>query len=217
MVDVLKCHHYKYIEELKQFIGAIPDDDNDVRNMDPDTAVSHHSWQAALVAAGTVCEAVDRVCTGKNRTAFCPIRPPGHHAGPSGVVTCENDPCGSMGFCLLNNVAIAAAYARSMYRHQGIRRVAILDFDVHHGNGTEEIVLNLQPRLKREEYQTPYGSGVHESWVYKPWLDETDSTEVFFASVHGYGKKSGGAYDAWYITLCQTQPSLFISTCPLCP
>jgi acetoin utilization deacetylase AcuC-like enzyme len=71
------------------------------------------------------------------KRAFCAVRPPGHHSGPHGVVTNANDPRGSHGFCLLNNVAIGAAYAVSMFRHKGIRRVALLDFDVHHGNGTE--------------------------------------------------------------------------------
>jgi hypothetical protein len=65
------------------------------------------------------------------------VRPPGHHAGPRGVVTSANDPHGSHGFCLLNNVAIGAAYPMNTFQHRGIQRVAILDFDVHHGNGTQ--------------------------------------------------------------------------------
>jgi acetoin utilization deacetylase AcuC-like enzyme len=77
--------------------------------------------------------AVDRVMAGANRNAFCAVRPPGHHAGSRGVVKCDPEDHGSHGFCLLNNVAIAAAYARHLYRQQGIRRVAIVDFDVHHG------------------------------------------------------------------------------------
>ena len=98
------------------------------------------SWEAALRAAGGVCQAVDGVVKGKqggrketespfcwrsrlfssglHRNAFCATRPPGHHAGPSGLVTCENDKEGSHGFCLLNNVAIGAAYARYMYHRE---------------------------------------------------------------------------------------------------
>ena len=82
-----------------------------VRHLDADTSLSRGSWDAALRAAGSVCAAVDAVVSGAARNAFCPVRPPGHHAGPRGVVTCERDPDGSHGFCLLNNVAIGAAYA----------------------------------------------------------------------------------------------------------
>ena len=81
------------------------------------------------------------IMAGECQNAFCVVRPPGHHAGPRGQVTAEEDPDGgSHGFCLFNNVAVAAAYARHMYRHKGVQRVAILDFDVHHGNGTEALV-----------------------------------------------------------------------------
>ena len=92
------------------------------------------SYEAAMHAAGAVCAAVDSVCTGRSRNAFCAVRPPGHHAGLRGVVVNDNDKEGSHGFCLLNNVAIGAAYARHMYRDRGIQRVALIDFDVHHGN-----------------------------------------------------------------------------------
>jgi acetoin utilization deacetylase AcuC-like enzyme len=74
-----------------------------------------------------------QVMRGEARNAFCAVRPPGHHAGPTGVVTSSKDPHGSHGFCLFNNVAVGAAYALHVYRHQGVKRVAILDFDVHHG------------------------------------------------------------------------------------
>ena len=91
-----------------------------------DTAISPASWDAACVAAGSALAAVDAVMAGKAPNAFCLVRPPGHHAGADR----------GMGFCILNNVAIAARHAQK--RH-GLKRVAIVDWDVHHGNGTQDI------------------------------------------------------------------------------
>ena len=92
--------------------------------LDPDTVVSAGSGEAALRAAGSVIAAVDAVTAGEARNAFCAVRPPGHHA----------EPARAMGFCLFNNVALGAARVRSEH---GIGRVAVVDFDVHHGNGTQ--------------------------------------------------------------------------------
>lgn len=94
-----------------------------------DTAISRESHDVALEATGAVLEAVDHVMSGKLKRVFCAVRPPGHHASASG----------GMGFCIFNHVAIAARYLQA--RH-GLRRVAILDWDVHHGNGTEEIFID---------------------------------------------------------------------------
>lgn len=94
--------------------------------LDPDTVLSPHSAQAALRAAGAGVAAVDLVLHGEAERAFCAVRPPGHHASADAA----------MGFCLFNNVAVAAAHA--LDRH-GLARVAIVDFDVHHGNGTQAI------------------------------------------------------------------------------
>jgi ankyrin repeat protein len=172
MTDVLKVHEYTYIEKTSQLCAAIPDHPNAIQTLDADTTVSHWSFEAALRAAGSVCEAVDKVMSEEFRNAFCAIRPPGHHAGPRGIVTCPNDPDGSHGFCLLNNVAIGAAYARSMYRNDGIKKVAIIDFDVHHGNGTEEIVRQLTPNVEQHMIRTPFAVGGLSTSSYKPWLDE---------------------------------------------
>ena len=190
MADVLKCHEYSYVETISQMCSSIPDHPSAIANLDADTTLSRWSFEAALRAAGSVCEAVDRVVSGDHRNAFCATRPPGHHAGPRGIVRCENDPDGgSHGFCFLNNVAIGAAYARSMYRNEGIRKVAIIDFDVHHGNGTEEIVRQLVPTMEKSTIRTPFAIGELATQRYRPWLDETDIHNVFFCSTHGYGSR----------------------------
>jgi acetoin utilization deacetylase AcuC-like enzyme/S-formylglutathione hydrolase FrmB len=90
-----------------------------------DTMVSPESWDAAILAAGAVCDAVDAVLAGKLRNAFCAVRPPGHHACPAR----------GMGFCVFNNIAIGARHA---LRARGIDRVLVIDWDVHHGNGTQD-------------------------------------------------------------------------------
>ena len=164
--------------------SSIPDHPSGIAHLDGDTAISRWSFEAALRAAGSLCEAVDRVVAGDNiRNAFCAVRPPGHHAGPWGIVRCANDPeGGSHGFCLLNNVCIGAAYARSMYRNEGIRKIAIIDFDVHHGNGTEAVIHNLVPNIEKGSIRTPFAFGEISTTTYRPWLDETDIQNVFFAS-----------------------------------
>jgi acetoin utilization deacetylase AcuC-like enzyme len=93
--------------------------------LDPDTVVSSESYRVAALAAGAACDAVDRVLRGESTTAFCAVRPPGHHALPERA----------MGFCLFNNVALAAQVAISEH---GLDRVLIVDWDVHHGNGTQD-------------------------------------------------------------------------------
>ena len=95
-------------------------------HLDPDTVVSPASFDVARLAAGAACDAVDRVLAGEDKTALCLVRPPGHHALPERA----------MGFCLFSNVAIAAAVARD--EHQ-LSRVVIVDWDVHHGNGTQDV------------------------------------------------------------------------------
>ena len=97
-----------------------------LQSLDPDTAMNPHSLAAARHAAGAVVMGVDMVMAGECATAFCNVRPPGHHA----------ERRRAMGFCLFNSVAVGAAHALA---HHGLSRVAIVDFDVHHGNGTEDI------------------------------------------------------------------------------
>lgn len=116
--------------------------------LDADTAMSAHSLTAALRAAGAACAAVDAVFGDSHHRAFCAIRPPGHHA--------THDT--AMGFCLFNNIAVAAAHALAT---QAIERVAIIDFDVHHGNGTADIFTNDARVMYASTHQSPLypGSG----------------------------------------------------------
>ena len=119
--DLKRCHPQSYIDRLR---AALPSSGS--RQLDADTHMSPGSLEAAYRAAGAVLLAVDKVLSGDVKNAFAAIRPPGHHAE-------QEIP---MGFCLFGNVAIAAKYALD---HHGLRRVAIVDFDVHHGNGTQAL------------------------------------------------------------------------------
>ena len=112
---------------------------------DPDTQAGPHSYAAALLAAGSVVDAVDRVLVGEMDRAFCAVRPPGHHA--------EADR--AMGFCLFNNVAVGAARALAA----GLRRVAVVDFDVHHGNGTQAIFYDDSRVLYVSSHAYPFYPG----------------------------------------------------------
>jgi acetoin utilization deacetylase AcuC-like enzyme len=116
--------------------------------VDPDTAMSPASLDAALRAAGAACEAVDAVMAGRARRAFCAVRPPGHHATRSQA----------MGFCLFNSIAVAAAHAIAAH---GLVRVAVVDFDVHHGNGTQDIFWDEPRVMFASSHQSPLypGSG----------------------------------------------------------
>ncbi|MBC7598635.1 MAG: histone deacetylase family protein [Polaromonas sp.] len=111
--------------------------------IDPDTSLNVFTWNAALRAAGATLAATDAVMAGEVENAFCAVRPPGHHA-------CRDK---SMGFCFFNNIAVAAKYA--LARH-GLKRVAIVDFDVHHGNGTEDIIRGDDRILMVSFFQHPF-------------------------------------------------------------
>ena len=192
-IDVLRVHDLMYVKKLQKLCSSIEGPENTIAHLDADTALCKASFDVALRAAGAVIHAIDIVMSGEASNALCVVRPPGHHAGPRGVVTCANDQCGSHGFCLLNNVAIGAGYAKSVYRHNGVTRVAILDFDVHHGNGTEACIRNLVPTQRVVKNEIP-GVGIFQLVTpsYKPWLDKHDPENIFFCSVHGYGKRDFG-------------------------
>jgi len=186
IADILRVHEYGYIayiktfcEELEAGLGAVC--------FDRDTLVSAQSYNASLRAAGAVISAIDEVVAGRCRNAFCPVRPPGHHVGPSGLVRAKDtEDQGSNGFCLMNNVAIGAAYALAVLRN-AVRKVAIVDFDVHHGNGTEAIVSSLSPtHLSSFRHQFGVDFSMHQP-SYRPWLGSDDASNVLFISSHGYG------------------------------
>ena len=118
--ELLRAHDERYLERLQE---AIPERRGEMRALDNDTIVSNGSWLAASHAAGAVCQAVDDIAAGNTMRAFCAGRPPGHHAFPDHAE----------GFCLLNNVMIGALHAQA----RGFTKIAIADFDVHHGNGTD--------------------------------------------------------------------------------
>ena len=111
--------------------------------VDPDTSLNLHTWEAALHSAGAAIAATDAVIDGEFENAFCATRPPGHHATRQQA----------MGFCFFNNVAIAAKHA--LDRH-GLKRVAVVDFDVHHGNGTEDILAGDDRALMVSFFQHPF-------------------------------------------------------------
>jgi len=115
------CHPMEYIENLRE---AVPE--QGMVRLDADTSVSSGSFEAALRAIGGAVHGVDAVMTGKAANVFCAMRPPGHHA----------ETARAMGFCLFNTAAITARYAQD---HYGAERVALVDFDVHHGNGSQDI------------------------------------------------------------------------------
>ncbi len=114
--------------------------------LDQDTVLSPGSKQAAFRAVGAVCDAVDKVLGGDADNAFCAVRPPGHHAEPQLA----------MGFCVFNNIAVAAAYARQ--QHQ-LERIAIVDFDVHHGNGTQAAFYDQPNVLYASSHEMPHYPG----------------------------------------------------------
>ncbi|WEN16827.1 histone deacetylase family protein [Rhodanobacter sp. AS-Z3] len=135
--QLLRVHSAAHVAEVMTGAPA-----GELLALDSDTVMSCGSTEAALRAAGAVVAAVDAVLAGATRRAFCAVRPPGHHA------TRER----AMGFCLFNNVAVAAAHALAVH---GLKRVAIADFDVHHGNGTQDI-FEREPRvLFASSHQSP--------------------------------------------------------------
>lgn len=130
----------------KNAIGIVRDNvpaEGDTYPIDGDTSLNAWSWRAAQRAAGAAVAATDAVIDGEIDNAFCSVRPPGHHARPI-------EP---MGFCLFNNVAVAAKHALDV---RGLARVAIIDFDVHHGNGTEEAFINEPRALMASFFQHPF-------------------------------------------------------------
>jgi acetoin utilization deacetylase AcuC-like enzyme len=135
--DLLRVHtaaHLDYLRNLAPQTGQV--------DIDGDTLMCPHTWRAALRSAGAAIDATDAVLAGRFDNAFCSVRPPGHHA----------EPARAMGFCFFNNVAIAARHALEVH---GLERVAVIDFDVHHGNGTEAAFAGDERVLMCSFFQHP--------------------------------------------------------------
>ncbi len=163
--DLARVHESGYV---RRSLDGMPASGR--ARVDPDTIVSPGSGEAALRAAGAVIDAVDEVASGNAGNAFCAVRPPGHHAEAGR----------GMGFCLFNNVAVGAMHARAAH---GLRKVAIVDFDVHHGNGTQAMFADDPGTLFASTHQYPHYPGTGAA-------DETGVGNVFNAPL---GAGSGGA------------------------
>ena len=162
-IHIVKAHsqkHYDGVHRVATNVGADP------AHIDGDTVVSRGTWQAARRAVGAGLEAVDLVMTKGAANVFCQVRPPGHHAETNKA----------MGFCLFNNIAVAAHYAREKH---GAERVAVIDFDVHHGNGTQEMFWSDKDMFYGSTHQMPLFPGTGA-------LSETGVGNIFNAPMN-YG------------------------------
>ena len=135
--QLLRAHTAHYLAEIEDLVPA-----SGYSQVDPDTRMNSRTLSAARHAAGAAVLATDLVISGEVMRAFCPVRPPGHHA--------ERD--AAMGFCFFNNVTVGIRHAQ---RHHGISRVALVDFDVHHGNGSEDILAGDDQVLMVSTFQHP--------------------------------------------------------------
>ena len=142
--DIMRCHSHRLIEQIRNLC------EQGVRFVDMDTVISPESFEVARLAAGAAIVAVDHVFRGDENNAIALVRPPGHHATSNRA----------MGFCLFNNAAIAARYAQV---HYGADRVLIIDWDVHHGNGTQEIFYRDPSVFYFSTHQYPYYPGTGAS------------------------------------------------------
>ncbi|MEO1204892.1 MAG: histone deacetylase family protein [Pseudomonadota bacterium] len=143
--NILRVHPSRYLNEVK---ASVPKKGQPATRLDPDTVMSATSWEPALRAVGAGLAAVDALMdeTSQIKNAFCQVRPCGHHA--------ENDK--AMGFCFFSNVAIAGLYAKEKY---GLERIAVVDFDVHHGNGTQDIFWSDKDLFFASTHQMPLFPG----------------------------------------------------------
>lgn len=170
--DVQKVHHHRYVEKIKNFGQGY---------LDPDTYLSRRSIEAALYAAGAVMEAVERCKRGEVSRAFCAVRPPGHHAEAERA----------MGFCIFNNIAVGARHAQAL----GYQKVFIVDFDVHHGNGTQHIFEDDDTVFYFSTHQYPHypgtgsererGRGVGTGYTYNVPMGGGSGDKEYHAAYHG--------------------------------
>jgi acetoin utilization deacetylase AcuC-like enzyme len=175
--DLLRCHTKAYIEIVKRDVAS------GARELSTgDTTISERSLEVAMLAAGSVLNAVDAVVARRARNVFCVVRPPGHHARPAQ----------GMGFCLFNSVALAARYAQAKHR---IGKVLIADWDVHHGNGTQDIFYRDASVFFFSTHQSPWypGTGMSDETGEGPGLGSTINCPF----PAGAGRAEiGGAFEA---------------------
>lgn len=167
--ELIRVHSSEYVKWVSDHAPS-----SGLFYLGADTAMNPHSLNAALHAAGAAIKAVDLVMSGEVKIAFCNIRPPGHHTGPASAA----------GFCIFNNAAVAAAHALG---HYGLQRVAIADFDVHHGNGTEEIFHDDPRVMLCSTFRYPYypysGAGSGNSHIINVPLSAGSSGTEFRKAV----------------------------------
>jgi acetoin utilization deacetylase AcuC-like enzyme len=181
-----RVHPLEYVRAIREVAPA-----HGTVHLDPDTAMNPYSLAAALRAAGAAVLATDLVISGEAENAFCAVRPPGHHA-------CRARP---MGFCIFNNVAVAARHA---VRVHGLERVAIIDFDVHHGNGTEDIFAHDENVLMVSTFQHPF-------YPYSGTADPAPNmVNVPLAAGAGSKEFREAVSEAWIPALEAFQPQLVI-------
>ena len=230
--DILKCHDFNYIQELKEYCKNINSKNNNISStkkkeyspnkekriifnlnnvditnplyknllnnniplnkLDSDTFVNEYSFENIFNTTGCVLDAIDLVMAGIAKNSLALIRPPGHHAGYFGKV--ENKNSTSTGFCIVNNVAIGAAYAKNKYSNK-IKKIAIFDFDIHHGNGTEEIIqmLNYKTFKKSFNYDDIY-SFTTEHTQQINWFDDDDAKNILYISTHIYDEDNPNTF-----------------------
>ena len=142
--EIARLHDSNYIDHVREFCADSPG------RIEADTVASRRSYDVALLAAGTALAAVDAVMQGEDTTALCLVRPPGHHALPASA----------MGFCLFNNIALAAEHALKAYR---LNRVLIVDWDVHHGNGTQDVFYERDDAWFFSAHRFPFYPGTGDA------------------------------------------------------
>jgi acetoin utilization deacetylase AcuC-like enzyme len=184
--QLARVHPLEYVKAIRE---AAPQ--RGTVHLDPDTAMNPHTLQAALRAAGAAVLGTDLVLSGKFSSSFAAVRPPGHHA-------CRARP---MGFCIFNNVAVAARHALEQH---GVERVAIIDFDVHHGNGTEDIFEGDPQVLMASTFQHPF-------YPYSGTEDPArNMVNVPLAAGAGSREFRQAVHDAWIPALNEFAPELVL-------
>ena len=187
--ELERIHDAKYLDFIEE---NAPKSEKEIFYLDADTRLSYYSLEAAQRAAGSVVQATDLVMQKKVDNAFCAVRPPGHHAKAGSA----------MGFCIYNNIIAGIAHA---LEHYGLERVALLDFDVHHGNGSENIIGNDERILFCSTFQHPFYPG-------EPFANNTNVICTPLSAGASGTEFRQIVKDKWLLALEQFKPQMiFIS------